>query len=108
MAASIFMASIEATGWPAATVSPTADLSVTTPENGAATCPGFEVSAFSAGRVSTLMLRSRTNTGRSCPLRVVITVRMPLSSASPIASSPTYSCTPGSISATCSSPGFSP
>ena len=36
MAASIFIASIDATGWPAVTVSPAWTFSVTTPENGAA------------------------------------------------------------------------
>ncbi len=88
IAASIFIASIEATLCPASTVSPSATCSVTTPENGAATWPGLDGSAFSAAFVCTSMLRSRTNTGRSWPLRIVITVRMPLSSASPIASSP--------------------
>ena len=48
MAASIFIASIEATGCPAATRSPTAALTVMTPAKGAATWPGLEVSAFSA------------------------------------------------------------
>ena len=37
-----------------------------------------------------------------------MTVRMPLSSASPIASRPTYSCTPLSISTTCSAPWRQP
>ena len=41
IAASIFIASIDATCCPASTVSPSATLSVTTPENGAATCPGW-------------------------------------------------------------------
>jgi hypothetical protein len=89
MAASIFIASIVAIAWPASTVSPAATFSVTTPENGAGTCPGLPGSAFSADFSSTAMLRSRTAMGRIWPLRVVMTLRMPFSSASPIASRPT-------------------
>ena len=48
IAASIFMASIDATLCPAVISAPGSTWSVTTPENGAATWPGCEASAFSA------------------------------------------------------------
>ncbi|SKU58364.1 Uncharacterised protein [Mycobacteroides abscessus subsp. abscessus] len=50
------------------------------------------------------MLLSRTCTGRSCPFRMHITVRIPCSSASDIASSPMSSSTPFSSLTRCSSP----
>ena len=108
IAASIFMASMVATGWPATTDAPTSTFSVTTPEKGAATWPGRAASAFSAVLVSTFTERSRTFTGRSWPFSVVMTVRSPFSSTSPMASRPTNSRTPLSISTTCSVPGWRP
>ena len=66
--------------------------------------PGSAGSAFSAALTSTLTERSRTWIGRSWPFSVHITVRMPRSSASPIASSPRIRRTPRSSSTTCSSP----
>ncbi len=104
IAASIFIASIDATGWPASTVAPSSTDTVTTPENGAPTCPLRDGSAFSTELTFTSTERSRTSTGRSWPLRVAMTVRMPASSMSPIASSPTYRVMPLSISTTCSAP----
>ena len=67
MLASIFIASIVATVWPAATASPSATCSVTTPANGAATCRALPRSAFSAALTSVATSASRTDTGRSCP-----------------------------------------
>ena len=61
---------------------------MTTPANGAATWSGLARSAFSAVGISLAMLRSRTTTGRSWPLKMHITVRMPRSSGSEIASKP--------------------
>ena len=52
--------------------------------------------------------RSRTRMGRSWPLMVHITVRMPRSSGLPIACRPRMRLTPLPIRATCSSPGVSP
>ena len=63
--ASIFIASMVATCAPASTVSPSATERVTTPANGAATCPGSLRSAFSVGGTSDVTDRSRTDTGRS-------------------------------------------
>ena len=57
---------------------------------------GVDRSAFSAAGTSLAMLRSRTKTGRSWPLRMHITVRMPRSSGSEIASNPISSSTPRS------------
>ena len=94
IAASIFMASTVATVCPASTTSPTTTTGVTAPANGAATWPGWVGSAFSAVRASTSTARSRTWIGRSWPLRVNITVRIPRSSGVPIASRPTSSRTP--------------
>ena len=48
IAASIFIASMVATGWPASTASPTSTVRVTTPANGAATWPFLLASARSA------------------------------------------------------------
>ncbi|COW38112.1 Uncharacterised protein [Mycobacterium tuberculosis] len=90
--------------WPAPTRSPTHTPTVTTPANGAAMCPGLPRSAFSAAGTALAMLRSRTSTGRSCPLRMHITVRMPRSSGSEMASSPINSSTPRSSFTRCSSP----
>ena len=106
--ASIFIASIVATVAPASTVSPSATCSVTTPANGAATCFGLPFSAFSVAGTSDAIERSRIWMGRSWPFSVDITVRMPRSSASPIASSSMSSRTPGSRSTAYSSPGRSP
>ena len=75
MLASIFIASIVATVWPASTLSPSSTCSVTTPANGAATWRGLPRSAFSAALTSVAISRSRTDTGRSCPLSDVTTVR---------------------------------
>ena len=55
IAASIFIASMVATVAPASTWSPSATVTVTTPANGAATCPGLAGSAFSATLTSTLI-----------------------------------------------------
>ena len=60
MAASIFIASIVATGWPADTVSPSATCKVTTPANGAATWLLLDRSAFSATGTVDATERSRT------------------------------------------------
>ncbi len=106
--ASIFIASMVATGCPAATSSPAATDSETTPANGAATCPGWVVSARSAAATCTVIERSRTRTGRNCPFRVHITRRMPRSSASLIESSAAMIRRPRSSSITCSSPGRRP
>ena len=84
------------------------DVTVTTPANGAAMWSGLVRSAFSAAGTSLAMLRSRTSTGRSWPLRMHITVRMPRSSGSETASSPISSSTPRSSSTRCSSPWRSP
>ena len=73
--ASIFIASIVATVAPASTLSPSATARVTTPSNGAATCPGLLVSARSACGTSADTEWSRTLIGRSWPLMVAITVR---------------------------------
>ena len=108
MLASIFMASIVATVSPAATVSPSARVTVTEPAKGAAMWPGVPGSAFSAALTSASMLRSRTLTGRICPLRVHMTVRMPFSSGSDTASRVAMSRTPFSSSMTCSVPACSP
>ena len=75
MEASIFIASMVATVSPAATLAPSSTTTVTTPWNGAATCPGCAGSAFSAALTSAETLRSRTLIGRSWPLMVAITVR---------------------------------
>ena len=83
--ASIFIASIVATVAPASTVSPGSTTTLTTPSNGAATWPGFDGSARSADGASDSTDRSRTLTGRSCPLIVHSTVRIPRSSGSLIA-----------------------
>ncbi len=107
-AASIFIASIVATVSPAVTVSPSAATRVTTPANGAARCDGSLLSAFSVVGTSAEIERSRTDTGRNCPLRMHITVRIPASSGSLIASSPISSSTPFSSCTRCSSPCRSP
>ena len=60
MLASIFIASIVATTPPASTVSPSATVGVTTPENGAGTCPALDGSAFSTALTSAVTERSRT------------------------------------------------
>ncbi len=73
--ASIFIASIVATVWPADTASPSATCSVTTPANGAAMCFGFARSAFSVAFTSVSTDVSRTVVGRSCPFSVASTVR---------------------------------
>ena len=104
MDASIFMASMVAMGWAATIESPSATVRVTTPENGAATCDGSLRSAFSAAGACAATERSRTDTGRSCPLRMPITVRIPASSGSEIASSPMTSSTPFSRVTRWSSP----
>ena len=108
MAASIFIASMVAMVCPASTLSPEATATVTTPANGAATWSGLERSAFSAAGTSLATLASRTRTGRSWPLKMHITVRMPRSSGSEIASSPISSSTPRSSLTRCSSPRRSP
>lgn len=108
MVASIFMASMVATVAPAATSSPSATARVTTPANGAATWPGLERSAFSVTGMSEEAALSRIWIGRSWPFSVDITVRMPRSSASPTASRPMRSRTPGSRSTAYSLPGPSP
>ena len=108
MLASIFIASIVATVWPASTASPSATCSVTTPANGAATWRGLPRSAFSAALTSVATAASRTETGRSWPFSVVITVRKPRSSGSEIASSSISSVTPGSSSTVCSTSGSRP
>ena len=87
--ASIFIASMVATTAPGTTVSPSDTARVTTPANGAATWPGSSGSARSVTGTSTATLRSRICSGRIWPLSVVMTVRIPRSSASPMASSPT-------------------
>ncbi|CAM5690552.1 hypothetical protein SGLAM104S_05510 [Streptomyces glaucescens] len=69
MAASIFIASMVATVPPAATWSPSATDSVTTPANGAATWPGLARSAFSVTGTSDAAAASRTWIGRNCPFR---------------------------------------
>jgi hypothetical protein len=73
--ASIFIASMVATTSPAETLSPSPTTVVTTPWNGAATCPGLDGSAFSAAATSDATARSRTLIGRSWPLIVAITLR---------------------------------
>ena len=73
--ASIFIASMVATVSPAETWSPSSTATVTTPWNGAATCPGCDGSAFSAAATSAATDSSRTLIGRSWPLRVAITAR---------------------------------
>ncbi len=108
MAASIFIASMVATVAPASTWSPSATARVTTPAKGAATWFGLARSAFSVAGTSEAAARSRTWIGRSWPFRVAITVRMPRSSASPIAWSSISSRTPGSRSTPYSLPGRSP
>ncbi len=108
MDASIFIASIVATVWPAETRSPSSTWRVTTPANGAATCRSSSGSAFSAGLTSVVMEVSRTDTGRSWPLRVASTVRKPRSSGSETASSSISSVTPGSMVTACSVSGSRP
>ncbi len=108
MEASIFIASMVATVAPASTVSPSAATIVTTPSNGAATCPGLDVSAFSTVGASAATDLSRTLTGRSWPLIVHITDRMPRSSASLTACSPKISRLPSESSTWCSSPVVRP
>src|ERR687894_2733209 len=108
IAASIFIASMVATVAPASTSSPSATAGVTTPANGAATCPGWCGSARSATLTSTWIEVSRTRIGRNWPLMVHITVRMPRSSGAPIADRPRNRLTPLPIRAMCSSPGRRP
>ena len=108
IAASIFIASIVAMVCPAVDLVADGHTEVTTPANGAAMWPGLARSAFSAVGTVSAMLRSRTSTGRSWPLMVHITVRMPRSSASPIASSPMSSSTPRSSCDAVLVPGRSP
>jgi hypothetical protein len=104
IAASIFIASIVATVSPADTDWPTSAVNVTAPANGAARCDRSPRSAFSAVGASAEIPLSRTDTGRSCPLRMHITVRMPASSGSLIASSPISNSTPFSSLTRCLSP----
>ena len=63
MAASIFIASMEAIVCPASTLSPSATLSVMTPAKGAATWPGSLRSAFSAALSSESMSAADTPWG---------------------------------------------
>ena len=108
--ASIFIASMVATVGTGLDLVALADLTVTTPSNGAATCPGFVVSAFSASATSDRDRRGRARgPGRSWPLIVHITVRMPRSSALADRLQPEDQRLPPCRSRpSCSSPGCSP
>ena len=102
MEASIFMASIVATESPAETVSPSETVTVTAPANGAATWPGWDVSAFSVSTACDFTDSSRISSRRSWPLRVTMTVRMPFSSGSEMACRVTSRRTPLPSEITCS------
>jgi hypothetical protein len=72
---SIFIASIVATGWPAATSVPGSAVQVITPVSGAATCEGCFGSAVSTVDTSARIERSWTSRGRVWPLTSSSTVR---------------------------------